>query len=210
MNVCPLPTASTIDAIRLDAPSLYHLLSRSESAKFQILDFDNHLIDSDDQTRRHKDAVFGSIFDLATITSICQSLGLKFAQNITVLPGSKSVYLLGTKIKQSKFTHENQQKEQGRFKKMMHDPLVVQESQKMIETLHQELDSLQAQVSELTNLSKMVNKEEKSVNYSQVSKSLHSQWKSSSALERQQLYSRIEQVKQSCNDSFNKRIHIQN
>ncbi|CEG76619.1 hypothetical protein RMATCC62417_11491 [Rhizopus microsporus] len=184
MNVCPLPTASIINAIRLDAPSLYYLLSCSDPAKFQILDFDNHLIDSEDQARRHKDAVFGSIFDLATIASICQSLGLKFAQNNTVLPGSNLVHLLGTKIKQSKFTHENQQNEQSRFKKIMHDPLVVQESQKMIETLHQELNYLQAQVSELTNLSKMVNKEEKSANYSQVLKSLHSQWKSSSALER--------------------------
>ncbi|CEG77138.1 hypothetical protein RMATCC62417_11935 [Rhizopus microsporus] len=53
MNVCPLPTASTINAMRLDAPSLYHLLSRSDPAKFQILDFDNHLIDSEDQARRH-------------------------------------------------------------------------------------------------------------------------------------------------------------
>jgi hypothetical protein len=76
--------------------------------------------------------------------------------------------------------------------------------------VRQEIDSLQAQVSELTNLSRMVNKEEKSASYLQVLKSLHSQWKGGSALERQQLYSKIEQVKQSRNDSFSKRIHIQN
>ena len=210
MNVCPLPTASTINAMRLDTPSLYHLPPHSDPAKFQILDFDDYLIDSEDQARRHMDAVFGSIFDLATITSVLQSSGLKFAQNITILPGLKSVHLLGTKIKQSKSTHENQQNEQGRFKKIMHDPLVIQESQKMIETLQQEIDSLQAQASELTNLSKMINKEGKSANYSQMLKSLHLQWKSGSALERQQLYPKIEQVKQLRNDSFNKRIHIQN
>ncbi|ORE10986.1 hypothetical protein BCV72DRAFT_329636 [Rhizopus microsporus var. microsporus] len=56
----------------------------------------------------------------------------------------------------------------------------------------------------------MVNKEEKSANHLKVLKLVHSQWKSSSALERQQLYSKIEQVKQPCNDLFNKRIHIQN
>ncbi|KAG1176835.1 hypothetical protein G6F70_003336 [Rhizopus microsporus] len=57
----------------------------------------------------------------------------------------------------------------------------------MIETLQEEIDSLQSQASELTNLSKMVNKEEKPANYSQMLKALRSQWQSSSALERQKL-----------------------
>lgn len=50
------------------------------------------------------------------------------------------------------------------YNKIMHDVLVIQESQKTTETRQQELDTLQRLVSELNNLSKKKISKERKVN----------------------------------------------
>ncbi|KAI8369981.1 hypothetical protein BD560DRAFT_397284 [Blakeslea trispora] len=52
----------------------------------------------------HKDAVFNSFFDMASIQAACKRNKLTFAYNITILPGLQHVRLLGTKMNKPKET----------------------------------------------------------------------------------------------------------
>ncbi|PHZ14402.1 uncharacterized protein RHIMIDRAFT_250502 [Rhizopus microsporus ATCC 52813] len=132
---------ASFSTMRVDAPSLFSLLNHAKSNNLLPLrDSDNFVIGSQDQARHHKDSVFTSIFDLEAVFSICKQPGLAFAQNITSLPGAKSVEMLGTRLKPNKFhCHNDLSVKQGSFDKVLHDPVVIQECQNRLKSYEQRL-----------------------------------------------------------------------
>jgi hypothetical protein len=85
---------SSFDALQLNAPSLYQILTGSQNP-LCISDFQNSKIESVDYARSNKDVVFSSIFDLETVYTTCSSYDLQFDHTITIVPGMKIARLLG-------------------------------------------------------------------------------------------------------------------
>ncbi|ORE09146.1 hypothetical protein BCV72DRAFT_193715, partial [Rhizopus microsporus var. microsporus] len=65
-KLCPQPSASSLHALRIDGPSLYQILTRLPCA-LAIFNYDNYLIESVEEARQNKDAVFSSLFDMNAI-----------------------------------------------------------------------------------------------------------------------------------------------
>jgi hypothetical protein len=62
-----------------------------------IYGYNNEPMPSIGTSRCNKDAVFNLVFDMSKIQETCKSYGLKFSQQIAILPGLKTVRILGVK-----------------------------------------------------------------------------------------------------------------
>ncbi|ORE07529.1 hypothetical protein BCV72DRAFT_226469 [Rhizopus microsporus var. microsporus] len=79
---------------------------------------------------------------MSVIAKVCKSSGSKFAQSITLLPRVKAVHLLGTNA-----AVDDSSKKNGPASYDLIDHLSVRgESKKSKETLQQEIQGLQAEV----------------------------------------------------------------
>ncbi|KAI9485791.1 MAG: hypothetical protein EXX96DRAFT_458177, partial [Benjaminiella poitrasii] len=63
--------------------------------KLNIYDYNREEIPTQQAAVSMKDALFNAIFDLKKITEVCMENGLKFAHNVYILPGAKTVRILG-------------------------------------------------------------------------------------------------------------------
>ncbi|ORE01906.1 hypothetical protein BCV72DRAFT_309608 [Rhizopus microsporus var. microsporus] len=191
-KICPLASMASFSTMRVDAPSLFSLLNHAKSNNLLPLrDSDNFVIGSQDQARHHKDSVFTSIFDLEAVFSICKQPGLAFAQNITSLPGAKSVEMLGTRLKPNKFH--------------CHNDLSVKQ------VIRAEIEKLEYEVPHFKSQLQQEYKQQKPFNFSMEWKSPRSQWSQSFDQDmRNQLYSRIKIVKQERNAAFIKQTDLKN
>ncbi|PHZ09986.1 uncharacterized protein RHIMIDRAFT_293945, partial [Rhizopus microsporus ATCC 52813] len=138
---CPQPSGSTLHALRIDGSSLYQILTRLPCA-LAVFNYDNYLIESVEEARQNKDAVFSALFDMNAIIMTCKPNGLEFAQNITLLPGVKTAHLLGTK---DAVGDPNNKKGPASYELTDH-PIVEEESKNPKETLVQEIQGLQSEV----------------------------------------------------------------
>ncbi|CEI97793.1 hypothetical protein RMCBS344292_11918 [Rhizopus microsporus] len=139
-KLCPQPSASSLHALRIDGPSLYQILTRLPCA-LAIFNYDNYLIESVEEARQNKDAVFSSFFDMNAITTASKSNGLEFAQNITLLPGIKTARLLGTK----EAVDDSNKKKGPASYEVIDNPIVKEEAKKPKDTLVQEIQGLQSE-----------------------------------------------------------------
>ncbi|KAI7893825.1 uncharacterized protein EV154DRAFT_416189 [Mucor mucedo] len=89
-----------LNALKIDAPSLFSLFSSSKRYKnLDIYGFDDQVLVSRQIATENKDAVFSSFFDLSAIRKFSSSYGLDFAHYMVLLPGSKTIRLIGNLIK---------------------------------------------------------------------------------------------------------------
>ncbi|KAI8385817.1 hypothetical protein BD560DRAFT_384459, partial [Blakeslea trispora] len=102
-NMCPMPSAS-LKAFRMNAESLYSLYCNHGQQKLRFFKYDGTPLQRTIDVYNHKDAVFNSFFDMASIQAACKRNKLIFAHNITILPGLQHVRLLGTKMNKPKET----------------------------------------------------------------------------------------------------------
>ncbi|RCI05874.1 hypothetical protein CU098_011419 [Rhizopus stolonifer] len=83
-KICPMPSVC-LNALRVDGPALYHMLTSKVKDTLHIFDYDGYIIDSEEPARRHQDEVFGSVFDMKAIHKVCKSYKLDFSQSITIM-----------------------------------------------------------------------------------------------------------------------------
>ncbi|KAI9473519.1 MAG: hypothetical protein EXX96DRAFT_652326, partial [Benjaminiella poitrasii] len=92
MRLVPIIKPSTIQTLKIDAPSIFSLLCSSNTNRnMDLYDFDDSVITSKQVATESKDAVFSSFFDIKQIRTLCANHGLEFAHNICVLPGLTNV-----------------------------------------------------------------------------------------------------------------------
>ncbi|KAL4206859.1 hypothetical protein AB4K20DRAFT_1971908 [Rhizopus microsporus] len=136
------------------------------------------------ETRQNKDVVFSSLFDMNAITMTCKSNGIKFAQNILLLSGTKTARLLGIKD-----TVSNSSKRCPASYDLRNHP-------------SQEMQDLQAEITGIEKQLEDALKNENSRDFSKEINSLKLKWRNSSLEERSCLYNGIEQLKDERNRSF--------
>ncbi|CEG79071.1 hypothetical protein RMATCC62417_13584 [Rhizopus microsporus] len=96
-KIVPYLTPSNLNALKIDAPSLFSLFcSKTKEHAMNVYGFNGDVIVSRQEATESKDAIFSSFFDLIAIRSICNDYGLKFAHNMLMLLGLKYVRLTGT------------------------------------------------------------------------------------------------------------------
>ncbi|ORE20077.1 hypothetical protein BCV71DRAFT_262345 [Rhizopus microsporus] len=139
----PLPCLSYLDALQVNASSLYQIMTSGPDALL-ISDFNQKAIDSIEYARSNKHAVFSSIFDMSEITNTCDSYKLKFAYNIQILPGLKTPRILGTTTKE----HSNLllKKSLSYTQRMVQDPNIVEQHQKGLAILQAEIINSQQEL----------------------------------------------------------------
>ncbi|CAO3657432.1 unnamed protein product [Mucor hiemalis] len=131
-KLCPSTSAANVNALQLDAVSLYQVLStkamkvNSTSSELTLYGYNNEVISSMDMARRNKDATFNAIFDMTLLQNFCSLKGLTFAQRVTLLPGLKTIRLMGTKTKS---VTSNEHKDRSYMERILNHPKVVAEAQ---------------------------------------------------------------------------------
>ncbi|GAA5805822.1 hypothetical protein HPULCUR_011348 [Helicostylum pulchrum] len=119
-----MPSAAQMNALKLDAPSIFQLMGRKSQSGEQALTiykYNDDPVMSMEDARQNKDATFNSIFDIQAIQEIAESYNLTFSQHITLLPGLKTARILG-------------------------NPDVIKEGAKILEVLKAETDNLNRQL----------------------------------------------------------------
>lgn len=107
-ELCPKTSISNINTLHLDAPSIYQILTQKLDDDFDenqdalsteliIYGYNKEPIPSIERARRNKDAIFNSIFDYTKIQESCEHSGLIFNQRVSIIPGLKTVRILGVK-----------------------------------------------------------------------------------------------------------------
>ncbi|KAI8379923.1 hypothetical protein EDC96DRAFT_434391, partial [Choanephora cucurbitarum] len=96
----------------MNAESLYSLYCNHGQQKLRFFKYDGTPLQRAIDIYNHKDAVFNSFFDMASIQAACKRNKLIFAHNITILPGLQHVRLLGTKTNKPKETTASLKKKQ--------------------------------------------------------------------------------------------------
>ena len=96
VSLCPMPSTS-VNALRLNSVSIYTLFCSYGESRLSFHDYENNEISTQAEALNQKDAVFNQFFDYETLQRDCISRKLKFAHNITVLPGAKYARILATK-----------------------------------------------------------------------------------------------------------------
>ncbi|KAI9485890.1 MAG: hypothetical protein EXX96DRAFT_546921 [Benjaminiella poitrasii] len=96
IKVSPLTMSGHLNALRMDAPAFFSLFcSAKDSRNLNVYDFEGNVIVSRQIATRNKDAIFSSFFNLAKIQGIAADHGLEFIYNMYLLPGLKTVRILG-------------------------------------------------------------------------------------------------------------------
>jgi hypothetical protein len=171
-TLSPTKSATGIDALKLNSTSLYSILSRDPNS-LSIFDYDNYLIQSLEESRRSKDAVFNSILDMQAVTNTCHEYELEFAQHISLMPGLKMVRLLGTK----KNPRNDPKKESSTTQSMINHPDVRKETEKPTSSLKEEIKTMEAEIQVLDSQLKDALKDNKNkVDYGKQIKELKAQW----------------------------------
>ncbi|KAI8884294.1 hypothetical protein K501DRAFT_312990, partial [Backusella circina FSU 941] len=94
---CSLSSSTDLQALNIDSTFLYSIFSRVRDTSITLFDFECFPIVSELEARARKDAVFHVFFDLVQISEVCSVHKLEFDHYIAIVPGLKSVRLLGKK-----------------------------------------------------------------------------------------------------------------
>ncbi|KAI9485590.1 MAG: hypothetical protein EXX96DRAFT_474370 [Benjaminiella poitrasii] len=91
-KLVPRPSVGSVNALKLDSPSLFNLFCTSNKRQnMDLYDYDGNRIISRDAATQLKDAVFGSFFDLDQLQQLCATFGSRFAHNMYLLSAAKTV-----------------------------------------------------------------------------------------------------------------------
>lgn len=95
-KLLPLTKPSTLLSLKLDAPTIFSIVSSSNARRpLNLYNFNNEVIRSRNVATESKDAVFGSFFNLNQIETLSRKHGLIFAHNMMLLPGCKTLRVNG-------------------------------------------------------------------------------------------------------------------
>ncbi|CAO3699748.1 unnamed protein product [Rhizopus microsporus] len=134
---------SSLNALHLNAPTLYQLLTQEltkadqdqssdqegkPTSKLVVYGYDQQPITLFEFARQNKDAVFNAIFNMDLLHTSCKSHGLDFAHRIICLPSLKTVHILGTQEKMVNIL--NEPKKAPYEKRVLKNPNVILEGQK--------------------------------------------------------------------------------
>lgn len=168
-ELCPKTSISNINTLHLDAPSIYQILTQKLDDDFDenqdalsteliIYGYNKEPIPSIERARRNKDAIFNSIFDYTKIQESCEHSGLIFNQRVSIIPGLKTVRILGLK---KNTTSSVEPKKPSYTERVLQNANVIHEGQKSLEILksevaniHQEVKMLKVELEEILNLQK--------------------------------------------------------
>lgn len=108
VSISPVSSCVKLQALFIDTETIFSLFVASKGATkaervMQITTFDDQPIKSASQALDNKSAVFSAFFDITAIHKICQSYHLSFANIIYLLPGCKTVRIMGTR---SRLVHD--------------------------------------------------------------------------------------------------------
>ncbi|KAI8328868.1 hypothetical protein EDC96DRAFT_586176, partial [Choanephora cucurbitarum] len=148
--MCPMPSAG-LKAFRMNTESLYSLYCNHGQQKLRFFKYDGTPLQRAIDVYNHKDAVFNSFFDLASIQAACKRNKLIFAHNITILPGLQHVRLLGTKTNKPKETTASLKKQPstGNIPESTWQKILLQ-SEKEKNIIKDEIAALEKEVNDLT------------------------------------------------------------
>lgn len=173
-NICPLTSPTSLNALNIDAPSIYSILSQTKQDPITIFDFEGCVIGSTEEARARKDATFYSLFDLTIIRKICASRRLEFGHYITILPGLKLVRITGTRASKA-----GTSKKKPQHKRPMRDlpwSVISKLQEKNDNTLKLEIAELNNNLKGLLNELKHANKTNKEQDWSKVISVAKSKW----------------------------------
>ncbi|GAA5809566.1 hypothetical protein MFLAVUS_002976 [Mucor flavus] len=108
----PLTKPSTLLSLKLDAPTIFSIVSSPNVRRpMNLYNFNNEVIRSRNVATESKNAVFGSFFNLNQIETLSRKHGLIFAHNMMLVPGCKTLrvngYLKKIDSQSSKLTTSN-------------------------------------------------------------------------------------------------------
>ncbi|KAI9481005.1 MAG: hypothetical protein EXX96DRAFT_649552 [Benjaminiella poitrasii] len=92
--IFPTISVSTLQSLRLDSAMIFNIFCSGTDNKLNIYDYNREEIPTQQAAVSMKDALFNAFFDLKKITEVCMENGLKFAHNVYILPGAKTVRIL--------------------------------------------------------------------------------------------------------------------
>ena len=185
----PSTTFSLLNALHLNAPTLYQLLTQEltkvdqdqssdqegkPASKLVVYGYDQQPITSLEFARQNKDAVFNAIFNMGLLHTSCKSYGLDFAHRVICLPSLKTVSTLGTQEKMVNIL--NKPKKAAYEERVLKNPNVILEGQKPKESLSAEIKSLSDVIKQLEGeLKKTLNFQNES-DFSGKIRTLKNQW----------------------------------
>jgi hypothetical protein len=109
-----------------------------------IYGYINEPMPSIEAARRNKDAVFNSVFNMTKIQETCQSYELKFSQQIAIVPGLKTVRILG--VKKNNTVPLAEPKKLSYSERVLNNANVIHEGQKSLQELKSQVAHNQSEV----------------------------------------------------------------
>jgi hypothetical protein len=155
-----------------------------------IYGYNNEPMPSIETARRNKDAVFNSVFDMSKIQETCKSYGLKFSQQIAILPGLKTVRILGV---QKNTMPSTELKKLSYSERVLKNTNVIREGQKPLEDLRSQVAHHQSEVKLLEKKLEDVLNYQKEGDFVRKLKTLRKDWSISD--DKATLYEKIKKKK---------------
>lgn len=102
-----LPSTGTLMGLQLDVASIYSTfcVQQGNRRMLNLFTYDEQIIANNQTALSNQDAIFNSIFDLNKIRDMLDHYQLQFRHNVTLLPGLKTVRILGTKKEDASTGH---------------------------------------------------------------------------------------------------------
>ncbi|CEG79133.1 hypothetical protein RMATCC62417_13634 [Rhizopus microsporus] len=170
MELHPSTSFSSLNALHLDAPTLYRLLTQEltevdqegkPASKLVIYGYDQQPITSLEFAWQNKDATINTIFNIDLLQTSCKSNGLNFAHRIIYFPGLKTIRILGTREKTINILSEP--KKASYEERVLKNPKIILKGQKSKESLSAEIKSLSDLIKQLEgDLKKALNSQNNS------------------------------------------------
>jgi hypothetical protein len=94
-QISVLSSTGSLSSLTLDTAIIYSIFCSNPVEGIDIYDSNHEIIQSQSAALSKKDAMFGAFFDLNHIKQKCNEYGIEFIHSIHVLPGAKTVCLVG-------------------------------------------------------------------------------------------------------------------
>ncbi|KAF1805590.1 hypothetical protein FB192DRAFT_1247280, partial [Mucor lusitanicus] len=169
--------------------------------------YDGSVLISATKANQNKDACYNSIFDLNAVQQVCKSYGLTFAQHMTLMPGLKTVRILGCRPKKATYNEDTKGDKQQRWtKEVLQNDIVVREAQKDDDAINADINEAEERVKVLKEELKSALKEFDYASFGQKIKDKKKTW--IPGVTNNALYGEIQQLKIDRNEAFMKTQHI--
>ncbi|OAD00506.1 hypothetical protein MUCCIDRAFT_185348 [Mucor lusitanicus CBS 277.49] len=192
--------------LSLSAQTIYYALDRGPD-RLIMYSYDGSVLISATKANQNKDACYNSIFDLNAVQQVCKSYGLTFAQHMTLMPGLKTVRILGCRPKKATYNEDTKGDKQQRWtKEVLQNEIVVREAQKDDDAINADINEAEERVKVLKEELKSALKEFDYASFGQKIKDKKKTW--IPGVTNNALYGEIQQLKIDRNEAFMKTQHI--